>query len=235
MAPSHPDAPTPGDTFEDLLRVVKKLRDPGGCPWDREQTHSSLRQYLLEEAYETLEAIDSGDPVKLKEELGDVLGHIAFHADMARRAGEFTAEEMFRAEVAKLIRRHPHVFGGGEKLRTSGEVVEQWEAIKRREGGRNSVADGIPSAMPALAYAAALQRRGAKAGHTWHGERTFRPRMSDTQAEREAKAGAYLWAVVARLQEAGVDSETALRSVAVKFRDRVRRAEKRKVGKANRP
>jgi MazG family protein len=208
------------------MAVVTRLRDPGGCPWDQEQTHISLRQHLLEETYETLEAIESGDPRKLAEELGDLLTHIAFHADMARRAGEFTEAELFSGVIAKLVRRHPHVFGGGPKLGTSEEVLGQWEDLKRKEGGRDSIADGVPGAMPALAYAAALQRRAAKAGLTWDGQASFRTRKGKSSAAEEARAGDYLWAVVRRLQDAGVDPETALRVASLKFRDRIRRAEK---------
>ncbi len=222
-----PDAGTPapsGDTFDALMAVVTRLRDPGGCPWDREQTHASLRQHLLEETYETLEAIESGDPAKLAEELGDILTHIAFHADMARRAGEFTVEDLFSALIAKLVHRHPHVFGD-MKLDTAEEVAGQWESIKRKEGGRDSVVDSIPSAMPALALAAALQRRAAKAGLTGDGGTDFTSRKGGSPEQKEARAGAYLWAVVQRLQSEGVDPETALRAAALRFRDRVKRAE----------
>lgn len=208
------------------MAVVERLRDPGGCPWDREQTHISLRQYLLEETYETLEAIESGDSRKLAEELGDLLTHIAFHADIARRAGDFTEAEMFSAVTAKLVRRHPHVFGGGPGLATSQEVLGQWEVLKRQEGGRDSIADGVPAAMPALAYAAALQRRASTAGLKWDGGSQFRSRKGESPAAKEARAGAYLWSVVRRLHGEGVDPETALRAASLKFRDRVRQAEK---------
>jgi MazG family protein len=217
--------PPNGTTFEDLLAVVRRLRDPGGCPWDREQTHASLRQHLLEETYETLEAIESGDPAKLREELGDLLTHVSFHTDMAARAGEFTPADLFRAVVEKLVRRHPHVFGDGQKLDTAGQVVEQWDEIKRKEGGRDSVLDGIPPATPALALAATLQRRAAKAGLTWDGEDSFEPRHGEPQQQAEERAGAFLWAAVRRLHEAGVDPETALRAVALRFQERVRKTE----------
>jgi MazG family protein len=214
------------------MNIVRTLRDPGGCPWDREQTHSSLRQYLLEETYEALEAIESGDPHKLAEEMGDLLTHIAFHIDMAGRAAEFTEERFFSELIEKLLRRHPHVFGDGPKLSTAEDVVGQWEALKRQETGRGPAVEGIPSTMPALAYAAALQRRAAKSGLTWEGEPEFQPRKGDGSAALERKAGAYLWAAVKRLRDAGVDPETALRAVSLEFRDRVRRAEKGAQGKA---
>jgi uncharacterized protein YabN with tetrapyrrole methylase and pyrophosphatase domain len=110
-------------------------------------------------------------------------------------------------------------------------VLGQWEDLKRKEGGRDSIADGVPGAMPALAYAAALQRRAAKAGLTWQGEASFRPRKGESQAEKEARAGAYLWSVVRRLQDEGVDPETALRAASLKFKDRIKEAEKLARGK----
>ena len=224
--PARPQATTPsGDTFDALMAVVTRLCGPGGCPWDREQTHASLRQHLLEETYETLEAIESGDPAKLAEELGDLLTHIAFHTDIARRNGEFTTQTLFSALIAKLVRRHPHVFGD-MKLDTAGEVAGQWETIKKKEGGRDSVVDSIPSGMPALAFAATLQRRASKAGLTWDGEPDFASLKDESAEQKEARAGAYLWAVVQRLHSEGVDPETALRAVALRFRDRVKRAER---------
>ncbi len=227
-----PESPHSGSTFEDLLAVVRLLRDPGGCPWDGEQTHVSLRHHLLEETYEALEAIDSGDPDKLREELGDLLTHIAFHADMARREGGFTPEALMRSVIEKLVRRHPHVFADAAKLGTAGQVVEQWESIKRKEGGRDSVTSGIPAEMPALAYAAVLQSRSGRAGLKWEGEPSFRAADTEsTPPEIEAHAGAYLWHAVQKLRDAGVDPETALRATAVRFRDRVRRAEAQNGGR----
>ncbi len=221
-----PAAPA-GSTFEDLLKVVATLRDPGGCPWDAEQTHASLRQYLLEETYEAIEAIDNGGPAELAEELGDLLTHIAFHADIARRAGEWDAQDLVGRVIAKLIRRHPHVFGAGPKIGTAQEVAGQWEAIKRTtEGKRRSAADGIPVTLPALAYAAALQKRGAAAGATREGATKsarvadnpeFAPIEGESSKAREQRAGAYLWEIVQLLRDAGVDPETALRATAGRF------------------
>ena len=214
--------------FEDLMGVVERLRDPGGCPWDRKQTHESLRPHLLEECYEVLEAIDAGDGEGLAEELGDVLTHVAFHADIARRAGTFTIEDVLERVVQKLIRRHPHVFGDARKLDTPRQVEDRWEELKRGEHAeRSSVLDGIPSAMPALAYAAALQRRAVNAGVRCERLPAAVARLADAPDGRtEEAAGEFLFAAVAAILDAGVDPETALRAAAVRFRQRVRRRER---------
>ena len=120
-----------GEAFAELIATVELLRDPGGCPWDAEQTHVSLRPNLLEETYETLEAIDSGDPKSLEEELGDIITQIVFHADMARREDNFDAASICNAVREKLIHRHPHVFGDEKAVDDSEDVVDRWEALKR--------------------------------------------------------------------------------------------------------
>ena len=125
-----------GKTFEDLLRVVETLRDPGGCPWDAEQTHESLRSHLLEETYETLEAIETGEPAKLAEELGDLLIQVTFHIDMAARAGEFDSEQVVSGVIDKLVRRHPHVFGGGK---TDARTPKRcWNSGRTSNGARRA-------------------------------------------------------------------------------------------------
>ena len=214
-----------GKTFEDLLRVVETLRDPGGCPWDAEQTHASLRSYLLEETYETLEAIEDGGPEQISEELGDLLTHIAFHVDIAARAGEFDAADVISGVIDKLVRRHPHVFGGGEKMQDSSEVLEQWEDLKRRERGRRSIVESLPVSMPALSYAAAVMGRAAKAGVPID---EMAPAANDGGAEpvSEYDAGKYLMGAARRVEEAGHDPETALRSYGLELRNRIMRAEK---------
>ncbi len=209
---------TPRRTVEDLLAVVERLRDPGGCPWDREQTHSSLRPNLLEESYEALEALDLNDPDALAEELGDLLVQVTFHADIARRAGEWTLEDVIAGVVDKLVRRHPHVFEeDGPKLETAEQVSQQWDALKSKEPGRDSITNGLPSGMPALAYAAALQRRAGRAGLP----------VPDAEREEldEVTAGEQLFEAVARIQASGVDPEVALRTETLRYRDRIRRTE----------
>ena len=221
--------------FERLVGVVRTLRDPSGCPWDREQTHRSLRPHLLEECYELLEAIDAGDSDGVREELGDLLVHVAFHADMARRAGEFDTADVIEGAAAKLIGRHPHVFGDGEKLDSAEAVIERWDELKRKEkGGELSIADGVPAAMPALSYAAGLQHRAARAGVPWDSnpaatvladEVKTALEAADGDEERERAAGEFLFSLVTELAEAGVDAEAALRAETLRFRDRLRRME----------
>lgn len=224
MTRSDPSDRTPARTLEDLLAIVQRLRDPGGCPWDREQTHASLRPNLLEESYEALEALDLGDADALAEELGDLLVQITFHADIARRAGEWTLEDVIEGTVDKLVRRHPHVFAeDGPKLETAEQVSKQWDELKRKEPGRDSITDGLPSGMPALAYTAALQRRAGRAGLPAPGGDAGL--SGANEAEQEAAAGRMLFELVARIQASGVDPEVALRAEALRYRDRIKRTE----------
>lgn len=216
--PSQATSRTPARTVEDLLAVVRRLRDPGGCPWDREQTHASLRPNLLEESYEALEALDLADADALAEELGDLLVQITFHADIARRAGEWTLADVVGGTVDKLVRRHPHVFEeDGPTLETAEQVSQQWDALKSKEPGRDSITDGLPAGMPALAYAAALQRRAGRAGL---------PIPSVQEADlTEATAGRELFEAVAQIQASGIDPEVALRTEALRYRDRIKGTE----------
>ena len=156
--------------FQTLIDIVEQLRAPGGCPWDREQTHHSLKRNLVEEAYEVLEAIDKGDPKLLAEELGDLLVQVAFHADIAREAGDFQLSDVLTSINRKLLRRHPHVFGD-TSVADAGEVERNWERIKEQErqekGEKQSLVDGIPKDLPALSYAQLMQDRVARVGFEW--------------------------------------------------------------------
>ena len=157
-------------TYDDLVDILRILRAPGGCPWDREQTHESNRRNFLEEAYEAAEAIDREDPALLKEELGDLLLQVVFHADIERQAGDFTIDDVADGEVRKMLFRHPHVFGGQETVQDADTVLEGWEAIKRREKGQRSTADAVeavPHTLPALWRAEKIQSKTAKAGFDW--------------------------------------------------------------------
>ncbi len=214
--------------FENLMTIIERLRDPGGCPWDRKQTHESLRPHLIEECYELVEAIDAGEVDGIAEELGDVLTHVAFHADMARRAGTFTVDDVLEQVTSKLIRRHPHVFGDARKLDTPGQVEDQWEEIKRGEhAARSSVLDGIPSAMPALAHASALQRRAAGAEVRCEKLPAAVEHLAGASDDgAEEVAGDFLFAAVAAILDAGVDPETALRAAAARFNRHVRSTER---------
>ena len=154
-------------TFESLENTIARLRGPGGCPWDREQTHTSLKGNLVEELYEVLDAIDRGDETKLCEELGDLLMQVVLHARIAAEAGEFEMSDVIRGINEKLIRRHPHVFGES-RVADAREVATNWEAIKReeREPGE-SLLSTVPRNMPSLAYSQTIQRRAARVGFDW--------------------------------------------------------------------
>lgn len=232
---STPSSPAPTRSFDDLVGVVETLLGPGGCPWDREQTHSSLRRYLLEESYELIEAIDADDAAGMAEELGDLLVHVLFHAEMARGQGEFELGDVIFSAAAKMIGRHPHVFEDGVNAATSEEVLGRWEELKRKERGdkKRLVADAVPRAMPALAYAAEIQSRASKSGLEWRGDGdglSLNPDLAEKlssapEAEKEKIAGEALFDLVADMKALGVDPETALRSHALAFRARLERTE----------
>ena len=160
--------------FTKVVELMAALRAQNGCPWDRKQTHESLKPYLLEEAYEVIETIDQRDKEKLREELGDVLLQVLFHSQIAAETGSFTVEDVMETLAAKLIRRHPHVFGTGnqaEQVSNSEQVLAQWEDIKRAEreaaGNTQSALDGVPKTLPALLRAYQIQARAARVGFDW--------------------------------------------------------------------
>jgi XTP/dITP diphosphohydrolase len=218
-----------------LLRAVEvmdRLRSPGGCPWDAAQTHESLARYLLEETYETLEAIEAGDPKLLREELGDLLLQVLFHARLAQElppGQRFSIEDVAADLVDKLVRRHPHVFdarpreGLDTAAPTASELEQSWEQLKAREKKRGSLTDGVPQAQPALAYAAALVERAGRVGL----EVTPAPASALTPSPSDDgdEFGARLFALVREAVAAGVDPETELRRVARAYRDAIRDAE----------
>jgi XTP/dITP diphosphohydrolase len=197
---SAPTAPNP--QLDELVATLHRLRAPGGCAWDRDQTHSSLVQYLVEETYELIEAIESGGREELIEELGDVLYQVLFHADIEAEAGNFTLEDVAAHMTAKMVGRHPHVFGD-VVAETPDEVVATWDRIKAVEKAhRSSTLDGIPQAMPALALADKLLGRAGKLGIT---------RSPAQIPATEQELGSQLLAMVAAARAAGLDSERALR------------------------
>jgi XTP/dITP diphosphohydrolase len=201
---------------EELIATLERLRAPGGCAWDREQTHASLVQYLVEESAELVEAIESGSRDEMVEEQGDVLYQVLFHADIAAEAGEFTLEDVAAHMTAKMVGRHPHVFGD-VVADTADEVVVNWELLKAVEKPeRTSVLDGIPAGMPALALADKTLGRAAKVGVT---------RAAATVPATEEQLGAELLALVAGARDAGLDAERALRAALRVLRDDVRGAE----------
>jgi XTP/dITP diphosphohydrolase len=210
----------PGDRLLDLVAVMSRLRRE--CPWDAKQTHESLAPHLLEESYEALEALESGDPDALREELGDVLLQVMFHAEVASERTDgtgYTIDDVAEGIADKLVRRHPHVFGD-VSVSGADEVKQNWDAIKAAEraakgGGPGSVLDGVPFGQPALALAAQLQRRAERAGV---------PAELADLAEAGisfSEIGTELFALVARARAAGLDPELELRSAARAYRDRV--------------
>jgi XTP/dITP diphosphohydrolase len=204
----------PGSQLLAAVRVMDRLRSPGGCPWDAEQTHGSLAPYLLEEAYETLEAIEQADLAALREELGDLLLQVLFHARLAEEAdpdSRFGIDEVAGDLVAKLTRRHPHVFAE-VAADTAEQVASNWEEIKRAEKRRSSVTEGVPFNQPALSLAAKLVSRADRA------ELAVPPPAGDGIGER-------LFALVTEAVRTGVDPELALRNTARRYRDSVRSAE----------
>lgn len=202
--------------MQKLLDTLRRLRAPGGCPWDREQTHQSLRPYLLEEAAEAADAISAGDLSELPGELGDVLLQVAFHSVIAEEDGEFSYQDVENSIVEKLIRRHPHVFGT-VTVSGSGEVVSNWQAIKAQErGGRErSLAEQIPSALGALAREAQAQKltgQDTDAAKAVASLQIAAARVSPAQATDEQHIGQLLAAAVALARAHGVDPEVALRA-----------------------
>ncbi len=192
--------------LEELIAVLERLRAPGGCAWDREQTHASLVQYLVEETYELVDAIEAGDDAELVEELGDVLYQVIFHSDIAAEEGRFTLEDVAAHMTKKMIGRHPHVFGD-TVADTAEAVMENWDTLKSVEKpGRTSVLDGVPQGMPALALADKLLGRAHKVGLI----DATQPGAVNVQSEDEL--GPLLLAIVASAKANGLDSERALRA-----------------------
>ncbi|HLF71526.1 MAG TPA: nucleoside triphosphate pyrophosphohydrolase [Dehalococcoidia bacterium] len=223
-------------TYEELRGIVARLRAPDGCPWDREQTHASLRPHLLQEAYEALAVLDSGEVARLPEELGDVLFQILLHTQLAEEAGEFTMTDVIGGLAAKLVRRHPHVFGDA-KVETSDQVWEQWDELKRKERGVDTSAlAGVPAAMPALAYANELLSRAERAGFAWPDKRDVIEKLDEelgelenatSKQEQAAELGDILLNVANYARYLGIDAEEALREAGHKFRRRFEGVETR--------
>jgi tetrapyrrole methylase family protein / MazG family protein len=224
----------PETSFESFQEVVAALRAPDGCPWDREQTHASLRKYLLEEAYEVLTALDAEDPAAMQEEFGDLLLQIVLHAQIATEEGEFTMADVIAGISRKLIRRHPHVFGDVQVENVSG-VLTNWQRIKeaeRRENGEDAVKgllDGVPRALPALSQAQEIQDRAARVGFDWADiapviekvrEELDEVLAAESDHERAGELGDLLFAVVNLVRWYKVDSESALRQTNERFRRR---------------
>lgn len=222
-------------SLEALAETVAVLRSPDGCPWDQEQTPQSMREGFLEEAYEVLSALDAGDPVNLREELGDMLYHLVMQAQMAAEAGEFTLSDVVAGIEAKLKRRHPHVWGDWEVADTA-EVLRNWETLKQQEKASqpDSLLDGVPEALPALARAQKIQQRVARTGFDWPGVDPVYDKVAEELAElhtavgdkaREAELGDLLHAVVNLARHLRIDAESALREASLRFVRRFRTVE----------
>ncbi len=229
--------------FDRLVEIMRTLRAPGGCPWDREQDARSLRPYVLEEAYEVVQAIDDEDAEGLAGELGDLLLQIVFHAQLAEEKGEFDIEAVVTGICDKLIRRHPHVFGDGT-AETPREVRERWEMLKLEERGGGSVVDDMPTALPALATAEKLGRRAAQVGFDWREvgdvldkvreeilelEDRLRQKASEARRDKqvEEELGDLLFSVSNLARHLGMSPEVALRRANEKFERRFRAIEPR--------
>jgi MazG family protein len=195
-SPKRKRATSPGPAFEKLVALMARLRSPTGCPWDREQSHSTLRTYLIEEAYEVIDALDSGDDAKFADELGDLLLQVLFHAQIAAEENRFAINDVIRAIHDKMVRRHPHVFGD-TKAKTSTDVLRNWELLKkeeRRASGspaterqRDSILDGVPRTLPALLEGFQLTRKAARVGFDWDSAEGIFAKLEEESAElREA-------------------------------------------------
>ena len=212
--------------FDALVAIIARLRAPDGCPWDKEQTHQTLRGNLLSESYEVLEALDEGEASKLSEELGDLLLQIVLHAQIAKDNDEFEIGDVIKSITTKIIRRHPHIFGS-RKVKDAEEVMHNWEALKKeeREEGK-SMLEGVPKNMPALAYAYEISRRAVRVGFEWENidgvidkiqEEAKEIKEAGSREEKAQEIGDLLFTMVNFARWEGVDPEAALREANQKF------------------
>ncbi len=238
-------SPSAGAAFEAFVALIARLRAPGGCPWDREQTHASLKPMTIEEAYEVLEAIDDGDDAELAGELGDLLLQVVFHAQIAADEGRFTVADVVARVAEKMVRRHPHVFAD-DTARTSGEVLRNWEAIKEAEkasGGQadGSMLDGVSARLPAVMEAYQMTTKVSRVGFEWPDVPAVLAKLEEEVAELEdalasghasdarvaEEVGDLLFAAVNVGRMLGHDPESALKAANRKFRRRFRHVEER--------
>lgn len=226
---------SPGALFERLLDIMHRLRGPSGCPWDREQTPTSLKPYLIEEAYEVLEAIEAGESAPLREELGDLLLQVVFHAEIAAERGEFAMADVLARLIDKMVSRHPHVFGD-TSVETPRQALAQWEAIKQREaeaqGRPRSVIDGVPRALPALLRAQRVQSKAAHVNFDWPDARAAWAKVeeevqeaaaalsSGDRAHLQEELGDVLFSLVNVARLSAIDAEDVLQRAIEKFRRR---------------
>jgi tetrapyrrole methylase family protein/MazG family protein/ATP diphosphatase len=235
---SPPLAEQRGQTYPSLVSLMQRLLAPDGCPWDREQSYESLRKYVLEEACEVIDAIDSGSREALKDELGDLLLQVVFLGELARGDGAFGPDDVVRTIVEKLVRRHPHVFGEVE-VNGSAEVLSNWDKIKLQEYGDRGLLAGLPRSFPALARAQRMSEKASKVGFDWPDARGSRDKVSEelgeldeavaggSQERIESELGDVLFALVNFARHQGVNAEQALRKTADRFSRRFGHVEAR--------
>jgi len=212
--------------FTTLVDIIARLRAPDGCPWDKQQTHASLRKNLLEECYEVLEALDEGNSDKLCDELGDLLMQVVLHTQIATEAGEFELGDVVSSITTKLIHRHPHIFGS-KKVKDAEEVVLNWEKLKQEERGADtSMLAGVPEQMPALGYSQEIQRRVAQVGFDWEdidgvieklAEEVSELKQADSQERKAQEFGDLLFTLANIARRLGIDVEAALREANKRF------------------
>lgn len=241
---ARPDAPITHPEFDRLVRTMWRLRQPDGCPWDREQTHRSITKNMVEEAYEAVEAIEADDVAHLVEELGDVLEQVVLHAQIAADDGAFTIDDVICGLNEKLVRRHPHVFGEHAAAAGGGEVQDIWDEVKAAERAASGEAerpqgllDSVPRSLPALMQCQKISKRAAKAGFEWPDEAGVWEKVAEERAEMEREApgsperaaefGDLLFALVNVARWEGIDAEEALAASNRKFRARWTRMEER--------
>ena len=237
---------TPGDRFTELVDIMRTLRSPAGCPWDREQTLRSLRPFLLEETYEALEAIDGGDPAALREELGDLLFEVVFLAQIADEGGQFSITDAIETIATKLVRRHPHVFGEADRAQSAADVLGRWEDLKRDEraaaGERvKTTLGGVPKTLPGLLRAYEYGSRAASVGFDWERASDVIGKIEEEirevrgalehattdPAALEEEMGDLLFAIANLSRKLGVEPENALRAANDKFAARFTELERR--------
>jgi MazG family protein len=233
-----------GEKFTQLTEIMRRLLAPGGCPWDREQSLETLKPYLIEEAYEVLEAMD-GEPREHCDELGDLLFQVVFQSALRQQAGQFDVDDVAQAICDKLVRRHPHVFGDA-KVSGSEEVLQNWEKIKATERAAKGVErtlHGLPVALPALARALRMQDKASRVGFDWPSAEGPRQKIDEELREldqapadgRQAELGDLLFAIVNWARKQGLDAEEALRASTRKFQSRFEFIEDRLAEKGQRP
>ena len=241
---ARPGAPATHPEFDRLVRTMWRLRQPDGCPWDREQTHRSITRNMVEEAYEAVEAIEADDAAHLAEELGDVLEQVVLHAQIAADDGAFTIDDVIHGLNEKLVRRHPHVFGEHAAAGDGGEVQDIWDEVKAAERAASGederpqgLLDSVPRSLPALMQCQKISKRAAKAGFEWPDEAGVWEKVAEERAEMEREApgsperaaefGDLLFALVNVARWEGIDAEEALAASNRKFRARWARMEER--------